>query len=829
MEAKEARIQRVLEGNRQFLVPHFQRPYSWTAKQWDALWRDLMDLVEAPAAEPHFVGSFVTSPGRTVPEGVEKRLIIDGQQRLTTIVVLLAVVRDRAHDTGAARLAERIHDLITNRHEDGLDHYKLLPTQGDSAADSDREALTALVDRRPLASTSGIARAAEHLRAKLIRSDAPSLDELYRATTARLTLVSVILDDKDNPHRIFESLNGKGRPLNQADLIRNYFFMRLPAEQHERVYRAQWQPMQRRLGEEALTEFVRHYLMSQGSVVNEGDVYTTLKHRMESSDRSVEEELALLCELAGYYQVLLDPAHAPSVAVRERLERLRRLEVTVVLPFILPVYADFARGQLAERDLCAVLDMVETFVVRRFVCGLATSGLNKVFTPFYAQVSRSPSLVDATALTLSRRGCPTDTQFRERLATAQLYGGGDRRARTKLLLERLERASGHKEQVALEPLSIEHVLPQSPSEWWQAALGEDWDEVHDELVHTLGNLTLTHYNSELSNEDYAHKQSLFAQSHVELNRYFASAPRWDAEAIARRADVLADLALTVWPWFGPTAETTTSDATVDVTSTLPKAVVFRGREVPVRTWAEVLTTTLDLLHEAAPDQSVVLEEALSRVVRRDPTTFRNPRRIRRLTSGAYVESNLSAAAIHRTCLRALAALGFEASDWDVTRISGLDSGADEETEAPSDIKLLQAEWWTQLRSALETTGAFSSLRPARPQHHYDIAIGRSGFRITLIAHVLQARLEVRLLDESATPVMAQLLADRASIEDQIGSTLEWELSDEIRRRTVRVGRALHFQDRDQWPEALAWATRMAVAFKRVFAPRIAGAEAQLDP
>lgn len=810
-------------------MPHYQRPYSWTAKQWDALWRDLLDLVEAATAEPHFVGSIVSSPGRTVPEGVEKRLLIDGQQRLTTVVVLLALVRDRAHETGASRLADRIQDLITNRHEDGLDHYKLLPTQGDSAGDSDREALMALVDRRPLASTSGIARAAEHLRAKLMRSDAPSLDELYRATTTRLTLVSIILDDKDNPHRIFESLNGKGRPLNQADLIRNYFFMRLPAEQHERVYRAQWQPMQRRLGEEALTEFVRHYLMSQGSVVNEGDVYTTLKHRMESSDRSVEEELALLCELAGYYQILLDPAHAPSVAVRERLERLRRLEVTVVLPSILPVYADFARGQLAERDLCAVLDMVETFVVRRFVCGLATSGLNKVFTPLYAQVSRSPSLVDATALTLSRRGFPTDTQFRERLATAQLYGGGDRRARTKLLLERLERASGHKEQVALEPLSIEHVLPQSPSEWWQAALGEDWDEVHDELVHTLGNLTLTHYNSELSNESYAHKQALFAQSHVELNRYFATAPRWDADAIARRADVLSELALSVWPWFGPTTEARTSEPTSDVTNTLPKAVVFRGRELPARTWADVLVTTLDLLHEAAPDQSAVIEEALSRFVRRDPTTFRNPRRLRRLASGAYVESNLSAAGIYRTCLRALAALGVDASDWDVTRVPGAERDADEEPETPSDIKRLQAEWWTELRGALEATGAFPTLRPAHPQHHYDIALGRSGFRIALIALVLQGRFEVRLLDDGASRLMPQLFADRASIEDQIGSALEWELSEEIRRRTVRVGRAIHFQDRDQWPEAQAWGTRMAVAFIRVFAPRLAAGEAQLDP
>jgi uncharacterized protein with ParB-like and HNH nuclease domain len=247
MEAAEAKIQRVLEGTKQFLVPHYQRPYSWKEEQWKTLWRDVLELLDEQDAKPHFLGSIVTSPARTVPEGVEKRLLVDGQQRLTTLLVLLTLIRDRARDGGAGKLAERIEDLVTNRHEDGSDHFKLLPTQSEDVAESDREAFVRILSGARVPTKSGIGAAYDFFASKLRRADAPDLEELLRALVGKLTLVSIILDEKDNPHRIFESLNGKGRPLSQADLIRNYFFMRLPEREHERVYVDLWRPMQRRL------------------------------------------------------------------------------------------------------------------------------------------------------------------------------------------------------------------------------------------------------------------------------------------------------------------------------------------------------------------------------------------------------------------------------------------------------------------------------------------------------------------------------------------------------------------------------------------------------
>ena len=599
MEAAEARIQKVLEGTKQFLVPHYQRPYSWKEEQWKTLWLDVLELLGDRDAKPHFLGSIVSSPARSVPEGVEKRLLIDGQQRLTTLFVLLTLIRDRARETGAGKLADKIDDFVTNRHEEGTDHYKLLPTQSEDPAESDREAFVRLVDGSKTPTKSGIGAAYEYFVGKVRRLGAPELDELMHVLVGKLTLVSIILDDKDNPHRIFESLNAKGRPLSQADLIRNYFFMRLPEKDHERVYVDLWRPMQRRLGEDALTDFVRHYLTRSGRVVRETDVYAELKARVEEDGTPHPVEyLKDLSRCSEYYAVLLKPDQAGSPRIGSRLERLNRLEVTVAYPFLLTVFDDFNAGKRSEDDLCAVLDAIENFLVRRFVCGIPTYGLNKIFAALYDQACRgAPDFVASTrkALASSTRGYPRDDQFRERLSSAQLYGGGDRQKKTKLILERLEGAFGHKELVPGAVLTVEHVMPQTLSDAWKEHLGASWEEDYEEFLHTLGNLTLTSYNAELGNAPFDNKKQMLAASHVELNRYFETVDRWTAAQIQRRAEALTELALSVWPYFGaPLASASLeSPDEADVTGKVPRLLRMCGNEVRVQSWVDVAVATME--------------------------------------------------------------------------------------------------------------------------------------------------------------------------------------------------------------------------------------------
>lgn len=668
MQAAEAKLQRVLEGSKQFLVPHYQRPYSWQKEQWEALWRDIVVLLEEDNPQPHFLGSIVTSPAKSVPEGVEKRLLIDGQQRLTTLLIVLALIRDHARAAGMERVAAQLEDsYLTNRYESGNDFYKLLPTQSEDPNSSDRESFMRIVRGEGDGGVNtGIGLAYQFFQHNLRKLGGTTLEALHRVVVGKLTLVSIILDEHDNPHRIFESLNGKGRPLSQADLIRNYFFMRIDASKHDSTYVELWRPMQKRLGDDMVTPFVRHYLMRGGSIVRETDVYSSLKARVdEDRAKGPLEHLRELDKHSRFYDILLRPHHEPSLRLRERLVRLNRLEVTVAYPFLLNVYGDYARGALSEDDFVDLLDTLESFLVRRFVCAVPTHGLNKIFPPLYVQAKDGPKFVEAVRKILAGKGYPRDEEFRDRIESARLYGAGDRREKTKLLLERLETSFGHKEPVVAATLSIEHVMPQTLTAEWQEELGPTWEEDHEQLLHTLGNLTLTSYNAELNNDRFEEKKKLYADSHLELNKHFATVDKWTAAAIEKRAEVLAERACAVWPYHGPIhAPAGTSDKS-PVTGTIPQLVEVRGRQYPVKAWVEVALVTMEAIVLSGDEEFDKVAAELPKFVNRDATSFRKSSRLKTLTNGAFMETNLSAAAFHRFCVQATQIIGLGPEDWRV--------------------------------------------------------------------------------------------------------------------------------------------------------------------
>jgi uncharacterized protein with ParB-like and HNH nuclease domain len=836
VEAAEAKIQRVLEGSRQFLVPHYQRPYSWREEQWKTLWRDLVELVEEPDPKPHFLGSIVTSPARSVPEGVEKRLLIDGQQRLTTILVLLALIRDRARDGGATKLADKVQDLITNRHDEGHDHFKLLPTQGEDPSDSDRDVFVRIVRGEAATTSEGIAGAYAFFASKLRRADAPDLESLFRIIVGKLTLVSIILDEKDNAHRIFESLNGKGRPLSQADLIRNYFFMRIDAREHEVVYRELWRPMQRRLGEDLLASFVRHYLMRYGEAVRETDVYVSLKIRVdEDQDRKPVDHLKELVRFAGYYEALVHPAKVDDLRIRERLERLNRLEVTVAYPFLLLVMADHAAGTMTTDEFAEVLDTLENFLIRRFVCGVPTHGLNKVFPTLYGNAAKGAVFVAEVRRILSgnARGYPRDAEFQERLATARLYGGGERREKTKLLLERLEAAAGHKERVEAATLTIEHVMPQTLTDEWKAHLGAAWEDDHEELLHTLGNLTLTSYNSELGNAPYADKRARFAESHLELNRYFDGVQQWAAAEIEKRSEALVTQALSTWPYFGSADadldEETAPQPRSAVTGSSPNLVRMRGVETPVRAWVDVAVATIEGIIAIGEDEFKRVADDQPKFVNHDATALRRTGRARRLSNGAYLETNLSATAIHRLCVQAIQVAGVPSDDWTVLydASSGGAAGA-----APLSAKdqAYQA-FFQQLIDELREQHQFTNARMGRPQSWYSFVSGVPGFTYSFnfpSGNRIRAELYIDTGEQAANKTaFDRLAADRVAIEAEFGSPFTWERLDN--RQACRVafyGVGTITDAPEKLAEYRRWAVEHVLRLKKVFGPRLKSASAR---
>jgi uncharacterized protein with ParB-like and HNH nuclease domain len=536
----------IFGGVQQYVIPLFQRPYSWESKQWNTLWQDLVELCEDEKPRNHFIGSIVTLPSRSVPEGVSKFILIDGQQRLATLLVLLAAIRDRAR-TQPGNLANRIDDLLLkNRHQDGTDVYKLLPTQ------FDRESYCSIMDSKDGSKEGNLAKAYDFFHKKLRLATNVSLERLNDVICKNLVVVSIVLDKDDNPYLIFESLNAKGQRLTQADLIRNFFFMRIHVTAQEKIFQECWLPMQQRLGDD-MTEFIRHFLMRKGRLVKQSDIYYTLKESIE--DKSEDEVVGVLKEVANfstYYAKLLDPTGEKSAQISIRMMRLNRFEATTAYPFLLNVYHEYENGALFENDFAAILDLLETFLIRRFVCGVPTHGLNRTFASLFESAAKAESLIGGIKQVLKDRFFPRDQEFAERFITCKLYGDGERRVKAKLILERLESWFGHKEGIDLNSMTIEHLMPQTITDWWRQELGDDWEVTHQTWLDTIGNLTLTGYNPELSNADFLTKKAILQRSHIELNRYFTSVEKWEEKAIDRRGEELAKLALSIWPDFaGP--------------------------------------------------------------------------------------------------------------------------------------------------------------------------------------------------------------------------------------------------------------------------------------
>jgi uncharacterized protein with ParB-like and HNH nuclease domain len=651
MRAQHTSLRELIEGREiRYGVPLFQRPYSWGKKQWKTLWDDIENLAKDDAhSSSHFLGAIVTMQERYAPEDAARFTLIDGQQRLTTIFIFLALLRDKLNELGEAELATQIHEnWLVNRFQKGDDHLRLALTQGD------QEAFQQLVVERTVSGNSKIGQCYEYFEEQLGKSKLQPRD-LRNAIASRLIVVSITLDESDNPYLVFESLNAKGMPLTQADLVRNHVLMKLPSERREAVYRKHWEWMQNTLGDE-MTEFLRHYLMRGTGFVRQDEVYTTLKAQNNHLDS--EQMLADIARFAGYYQRFIKPETEPQENLRRALERLKRLKATTIYPFLLQCYDDYENRRMTQEELLAVLGTLENYLIRRFVCGYPTNTLNKIFPLLHRKVTeRRGNFVQALREELASQGYPNDREFRQRLIEFPLYRAGNRAERARLILERLEEFDSPREHVNFSELSVEHVMPQNLTDEWREALGDHVGQ-HADYVHRLGNLTLTAYNSELSNSNYARKRQIYSTSNVKINCYFQNVETWNIQAIEQRSEQLAEDALKVWNYFCSARPATPGGR---VTGTRPYAVVVQGEEKPVRSWRDVLICVLELVYERKPE---VLEKlAADGHLQQSSDGLRTSRR---LSNGMYVKINRSAESIWQLCQRAMEEIGLtEGKDWEV--------------------------------------------------------------------------------------------------------------------------------------------------------------------
>ena len=553
MKASEQQFLKFLQGTNQYVVPIYQRRYSWTTDECSQLWDDIVRVVKGNYPGGHFVGSIVYIESGLFQVGpVPKLLIIDGQQRLTTLSLLIAAfARELKRTEPGSDISERklINYYLVNPEEDGEEHRKLRLTRGD------KDTLDALLDDRPLPDP-----AARRLRQNFefftekIRTSEILPDDLYDRGLQKLMIVNISLDrTHDNPQLIFESLNSTGLELTQADLIRNYVLMALEPAEQEELYNNYWYPMEQSFGSEAYTahfdRFVRDFLtLKTGRIPNIDKIYVAFKEYARESEKSVAE---LVAELHQYSR------HFVAMALEGETDRklhaafadINTLRVDVSYPFLLHAYDLYDHGPLTRDELLRILRVVESYVYRRVICGIPTNTLNRTFASMAAQMDPTNPVESVEAAFLmkdSYRRFPRDDEFTREFAMKDVYNLRSR----NYLLRKLENHN-RRENVDVETYTIEHVMPQNPnlSEEWRSALGPEWEQIQERYLHTIGNLTLTGYNAELSDRPFLIKRDMeggFADSPIRLNRHLARLNTWNQQEIERRAARLAKQATEVW-------------------------------------------------------------------------------------------------------------------------------------------------------------------------------------------------------------------------------------------------------------------------------------------
>lgn len=565
LQAGETTLNKLLNTSRQFIVPIFQRNYSWQKSQYEQLWFDILRASKFKEKQNHFIGSIVYIDMGTPAGRPQQLLLIDGQQRLTTISILLCAIKDYVQkfnlETKLINLAKIKNQFLYNSDEIDEDRYKLLLNV------QDKETYIKLIDNTIFTvnkPATNIIKCYEFFYERIedFIKQHGQIDEIY-AGIFKLSLVSISLDkDSDNPQMIFESMNSTGKDLSQTDLLRNYLLMDLTPEKQTRLYKTYWKPMEELFGEDIYKNdvnkfdyFIRDFLTLKsdtGYICKINNVYENFKRYYLDNNC---EKFAVLKDLFTYakYYACIDLLQENDDELKLYWQEFKKLDSHVVYPFLLKLYDDYSRQILIKEDFKKILQVVISYLWRRAICEIPTNSLSKTFATLYQAVDKEDyvnSIIKAFVFKSSYKRFPSDYEVREKLQTKDIYHFRLR----KYLLEALENYY-HKEPIDLNTANytIEHIMPQNIEHnlSWQQMLGEDWQEVHSLYLHTLGNLTITGYNAEMSNKSFWEKvngESGFKHSHLKLNESIVQCDVWNKKAIQRRTNILTDIILKIWKY-----------------------------------------------------------------------------------------------------------------------------------------------------------------------------------------------------------------------------------------------------------------------------------------
>ncbi len=827
MKANELQINNFLQApNVQFVIPVYQRNYDWKNAECKELFNDIIS-VEAEDRGTHFIGSIVfVHEGTYSTSEVKELVIIDGQQRLTTINILYVALYRFAKENNKIQDAERLYNMfLTNQYvQNESSKLKLKQTDTNSLAFK----AIMLGTERGFSNYSNVIENYNFFRSSIYGDNF----ELILRGLNRLIFVEISLErDKDDPQRIFESLNSTGLDLSQSDLIRNFILMDLPPKDQNRIFETIWNPIEENAKDiikqsSLVSEFIRDYLtLRNKKIPNKNKVYSEFKNLYSNKkEEAYQQELENIKSLSEHYKKLVNPSVVIDAAIRKELEYINRLEINVAFPFLLQVFEDADNGLLDKENLIKILKLIQSYAWRRFIVGLPTNALNKIFMSLYAEVDSEEYYESIARFLLKKKGSakfPTNEDLKTALKDKDLYNTQPKNR--NYLFEMLENYNNREYvNTSSEQITIEHIFPKTPNDNWNSDLTSDeYFLFKEKYLNTIGNLTLSGNNGALGNKSFLDKKEMntdgneqgYNFSRLWLNSYLQSVNKWDVSKYEERLLIIYERFLKIWEY--PDVTVSLSDDSeeqniFDAESPRNKKLdyfIFENTKVEEDTVAQMYFYVIRNLYEK--NSQLLVENKDIFKITRSNTDFRVPQEI---INGWFVESNIDSTSKFIALKRLLSL--FELEDELFIKFSS-------ETENKSEPSrfYIRKKYWQQLLPLLENTNLFSNVNPTK-DHWLSTGAGTAGVSYTFVVSKSYVRIELTILTSSKETnklYFKKLLKNKETIEQILGSSIVWEeLPDNKMSRIKIEEQGVSIFDESDWEKMNTFIVTNLPNFEKAF-------------
>ena len=799
MKGSECKFVKYMEGSdKRFVIPVYQRNYDWKTENCKQLYDDLIKIVKN-GRKSHFFGSLVSVYN---PDGNnEEFLVIDGQQRLTTVSLLFLAMYNLMNNgvvvAKSSNLKQRIYEeYLVDKWQPEETRIKLKPVKNDQKAfgklfDSEDEYIR----------DSNLTTNYNYFYDRIQKQEI-TIDQLFNAICC-LEIINITLNNDDNPQLIFESLNSTGLDLSEGDKIRNFILMGLPSKAQDEYYDKYWNRIEECTRYD-VSSFVRDYLsVKQLAIPSQKKIYVNFKEYVEQQELSAEGLLKDLLSYAKRYEILLKGG-TKSKALNACIYRLNRLETTVTRPFFLEVLRLLDSGKIDMQQVTEVFLITENYLFRRNICDLPTNALNKIFLMLHHEIKRYNKSEDnyvekfkyALLSKKEKARFPDDDEFASRFTERPVY---QMNSKNKIyILERLENSGTAEDKDVYShcddgTYSIEHVMPQHLTPAWVKALGDDYEQIHEIWLHRIANLTLTAYNSKYSNSTFEEKKTMkngFEDSGIRMNTYIAKMDKWTLAELEERNQYLMGRAIEIWP--APTTtfkpeEKQLDSYTLDDDATLSGRLIarfsYKNTEQPVSSWVEMYQRVLRIIY--AEDKSVITKLAVSKedgiasYFSLNSTDFRSSEEI---AEGIFASTNTSTQTKIVILNKLFVLHQINPSDL-VFYLRDENESASEEAGTRYELR---RKYWAfaleHIKAAHGEKGSFSNVNPSK-ENWVNGFFGISGFSLVCVANYDSARVELYLgksKKEENKAVFDALLKNKNAIEAALGVSIMWHRGDDIK-------------------------------------------------